>query len=421
MRLFPSKAEIKSRIVELIRRYRKVAGISAREFDTRLGKGPQWLDRRKRYPFDVADLVVVLETLKVSPIRFMAELFEDVPASRAAAWRWAERGYESFELVAAGRALLVELDGLRYSRAAEVVAELQQLVHEIAPSLLPELLGVWGSAYRMLHNHDTAERFLQQGLSYADEVVDHVTAGRMHQRLSMVCWNRPDYRGALEHNEHARARHEAGENPVGVAQTLVDRGIFLGSQGRFERSTAVFLRALEGLPKTETKNRAAALHGIAHNYLETALVREALPYLEQVTALDSSPRTAAKQAWLYGRALSKAGHHAEAREQLSDAVERLMLFSPPEAALAHIDLAKALIRAGQPKEAYQRARQMVKFEHLFGCTTVARAAIIHLSNVGWYGKGLTAALDDAREAVSLAVEAIQASFNDSPLGSMYGP
>lgn len=90
--------DAKLRIIALLRKYRKASKFPARHFEVdTLGKFRGWLDDRKRFSFDVAELFQVLELLQLDPVEFMREVFDGTPinpppaqpASKKAAKRWA--------------------------------------------------------------------------------------------------------------------------------------------------------------------------------------------------------------------------------------------------------------------------------------------------------------------------------------------
>jgi len=313
--------------------------------------------------------------------------------------RWALRGEVVGER---GKVWLEELDELRYTAAPAVIASIDEHLEEIDPDEIPFSLGVLGSAQRMNFDYTRAEGHIKQGLKFADEVLDHLTAGGLHQRLSMVWSDCGDYAGAYSQNCFAIARHQECENSVGVARTMVDRGIIQGHRGCYQWSTSAFHKALERLPESETKNRATALHGLAHNSIAQGDRSVAIRFALKAERIPVDPLNSAKLTWSAGAILATAGQYLDAFPRLRKARQTLEALAPVDAALVTIDICEVFLLSGQPAEAYKEAKKMLAFlEPLRARTVLAEGAAYELAAIGVRGKGLTfAALATARTRIN---------------------
>ena len=298
------------------------------------------------------------------------------------------------------RAELLELDDQRYYDAEQVLEELRRCIvpGQIKLQDLPLALGVAGSALLDRLDYGGAEALIQRGLSLSNPE----DAGDLHQRLSFVWWRHLDFELALTENEKASARHEEVGCNLGVTQAMVDRGIFLGSQGLFPRSSRCFREALKSLPEASDRHRFAALHGLAINLLEVGSLHEALPHLAEAETVRFDPKACAKAQWLHGSVLSRLGRHMEGAEKLRDAVFDLMRISPIEAAMAATDMLRALLLADKPQLACQAAKEMLIFAEKLKHYRAARAAAIDLAALGARGGLTLKVVERAKERISRA-------------------
>ena len=303
------------------------------------------------------------------------------------------------------REALEEFDELRYSDPSAAIVGILGFLEDLEPELVPVALGVLGSALRLRRDYGVAESVIRRGLEYAEESLDHATAGNLFQRLSMVFWAQLEYREALVENGRAIAKHFDADYEVGLARSYVDRGVIVGSLGHLEWSNKCFKAGLRLLPEGEPRNLATALQGLSHNLLELGDLPQALFYFEATEKVPLDPLNSAKVEWFRGTTLSELGRFEEAIERLSNAIEKLFILSPNNAAVATIDLACTFLKAGEFKKAHRVAGSITRCLGTLGNHKAAIVAATELANIGLAGKGLTLSfLAHKRRKISLACD-----------------
>ena len=294
---------------------------------------------------------------------------------------------------------LLEKDTLRYFDPSATHSDLMRAAEEgrISLDLLPLWCGVTGSCLRLMLRYDDAMETLNEGLECALESDDLAMAGDLHQRLSMVWWATMHFDEALQENCRALAMHAEAANPIGMGRSLVDRGIVLGSQGLFQRSTDCFARGLEELPGSELRHKATALHGIGHNLLEQGHRTEAKAYLEEAEELPLDPLNQAKLIWVTGKALCDKGSYESGLLRLHRATETLCDLAPNCGIIANIDLVAAYLQKGDGVMAHQLAAEMLKVIPAIKNRRAVEVATMELVNLGLAGKGLTLSILEAKK------------------------
>lgn len=142
----------------------------------------------------------------------------------AKAW---ERIRDGAEGPGVGETFLDSLDDQRYSAPARAFQLAEGAVELVELDLLPRLLGIAGSALRLMLRLDEAEHAIHAGLRIYRERKNPSGAAESLQRLAYVVADRGDHRQALHIAEKAVLLHAQTGNLEHVARASVDRGIWL--------------------------------------------------------------------------------------------------------------------------------------------------------------------------------------------------
>ncbi len=326
-----------------------------------------WQNRVKAGYINTAQLFAVFDFLKLDPVRFMREAVgqEDglelhrprgeAPEIVRRAWQRFHAGDDAFGSVKED--LLQSLDRMRYEHATKAARIAEEVVDYCPVELLPRLLGVTGSCWRLLARLDPAEHAIIAGLQIAKLQGNRAALGALFQRLAYVFWERAKPEAALTLAERATTAHLRCGNPVAVAKTLVDQGIWLNLLARQEEAIAVQEIALKWLPQEEKHNRFAAFQNIGLNYRELGKTELALRYSDQamveVVGLPKVEHDRAK--WLRGNLRADLGELEEAVALLEEAVKGLAQAHLGDMALAACDLVRVHLSRGQPRAAFRAA------------------------------------------------------------------
>lgn len=290
---------------------------------------------------------------------------------------------------------LETLDRQRYDQPEEVLSSAKWAVKRADPSLLPAILGVAGSAWRMRMDLDRAEHCLQAGMAMAEELEDDAALARLVQRLSYVLADRGDRERALRMAERAAVLFVRVEDEVGLAKATVDQGIWLYYLGRYGASIRSCRAGLGRLGEdAPPESRCGALQVLAMSHLELGEPEEALEYLDEAQELAASPAMGklcrTKVSWTRALALVELDELDRAIEILEVVVEAYCEVHAGEAARATCDLVRGLLLAERPADAYRAAQRMLPLMEPLKDHGVVSAAIADLMRGG--EKALTLAL-----------------------------
>ncbi len=301
---------------------------------------------------------------------------------------------------------LQELDALRYTDARLAHDHAVAVLEHLPADLLPCLLGVYGSALRLLEDHDGAQHALTAGLEMARAAADRSMVGELWQRFAYVVADRGNYRRALVISERAERIHVRTGNDLGIAKSLVEQGIWLYYLNQPHESIDLHRAGLRRLPQSPQASRwrTSALQFLGLSFLQLEELDQADSYAAQArdAACGEGPWVFGGILWLQARVALAQGDYAEAEVFLREATEIFLPISSGQAALASIELIRCLILQDRADEAYETAKAMARLvEPLRRKSRVSEAALAELVRCGLERHGLTLRrLDDVAERIS---------------------
>ncbi|HEX9734004.1 MAG TPA: tetratricopeptide repeat protein [Thermoanaerobaculia bacterium] len=358
-----------------------------------------WQNRVKAGDLSVVQLLTVLDHLGIEPGRFLRKALGGEPGWEldrprgeppeivVRAWERVRAGKEGKGV---GRDYLDSLDERRYEEPWEVERLALQDVDDVELPLLPRLLGVAGSALRLLIRLDEAEHAIHAGIGISLEREDQMAVGDLLQRLAFVVADRGEYADALGIAERAAILYLRTGDRIGVAKALVDQGIWLYYLGRPQEAIIAFESALRDLPARATLHRFTALQdlGLCHQILGD--VEKALRYLSAAEELTPNANAEGKLSWFRSSIHRDLGQLEEAESQLCRTVEIFRGLHHGEAALTTCDLVRIQLLRGRPGDAYLTATSMRALLEPLRHNKVISAALGDLLRCGQ--AGLTLAL-----------------------------
>ncbi|MEJ8635640.1 AfsR/SARP family transcriptional regulator [Streptomyces sp. MS2.AVA.5] len=188
------------------------------------------------------------------------------------------------------------------------------------------------------------------------------------------------YEAADEESEQAAALARAADDPAPVYWSDNDRGIIAFNQGRYAEAEEHLRRAREGSRADGNRpGEASALCNLSRIQLSMGRVSQAISLAEQgVEIYDHIGHTLrlANARYALGVALTEAGRHADALEQLLEALER---FETNRQRLwegtTYFRIAQAHLSARRPARAAQHAEQALAIGCIGGDRTRANVLI----------------------------------------------
>ncbi|MCB1036958.1 MAG: hypothetical protein KDD47_24235, partial [Acidobacteria bacterium] len=260
-----------------------------------------------------------------------------------------------------GPAFLEALDRKREEDPDAAEAEALWAVGHLPRKLLPHLLGVGGSTYKLQMRQRAAYHALHFGLTLAREAAAPLQAADLLQRLGYVVSAEEDYQRALELAEQAAWIYLRHGQTAGVGKALVDQGIWLHYLGRTQEAIPTQEAALELLPAGPGRNRCAAHQCLAQFHFSLGRLEPALAHIEQAEALKDALGllSRAKIVWLKAGILEAQGKVSLAESQLLQAIESLSRINPVDTALATCDLVALYLRQRRPTRAWEATRSML--------------------------------------------------------------
>lgn len=197
---------------------------------------------------------------------------------------------------------------------------------------------------------------------------DQRAEGRARTTLTNVYLVAGRYGEADEEARHATLLAQAAEDPTPVPWADNDRGIIAFIQGRYEEGESYLLRAIEASRADGNRPReASALCNLSRLQLSLGRTVEAIALAQQgIDIYDNIGLTLrlANARYALGVALTQAGRHGEALDQLSEALNsfgknRQRLWEGS----ALFRMAEAHLAAWRPAHAAQHAEQAL----VYGC------------------------------------------------------
>jgi tetratricopeptide (TPR) repeat protein len=358
-----------------------------------------WHGRIRAGDVSTNHMLAILDFLGLDPVAFVRRqvgsphgLELDRPQGEAP--EIVKRAWERFrsgeEGTGVGETFLQSLDSMRYADPAGALALAEGSVAMVELELLPRLLGVVGSIFRMQLKMEEAQHAIHAGVEVAVSLNDHRTIGRLIQRLGYVFADMGDHERALCHaNAAASYVLQVGDHRA-LGPVMVDQGIWLYYLERYEDSLRVHRAAYEFLAPEEKNNRIAALQYQALCWKDMGNLEEAFVFLRRAKKEAGSENRWAgpKLNWLEGELLRDLGQFDQAVEYLQKAIDHFRRVHLGEAALVTCDLIRAWLMQGKGEEAYLAARELlVLLEPLRG-NRIISSAIADLLRGGQIGLSL---------------------------------
>jgi tetratricopeptide (TPR) repeat protein len=360
-----------------------------------------WQNRVKAGYINTAQLFAVFDFLKLNPVRFMREAVgrEDgleLHCPRGEAPEIVGRAWTRFHAVGSGGTLgtdfLKTLDTMRYEAPQRVVELGLEMIDWAPRGKIPRLLGVVGSAWRLMCELDLANHAILAAIQMARQLGDNQELGDLLQRLAYVYSEKPELESALTLAEQATLVHVRSGNRTGAGKTLVDQGIWLYYLDRWAEANAVQRLALEWLPPEESHNRTAAFVNLALNHLKLEAPQLSLEFIElaELEAVGLVEIETARVRWVRGLVLEALGEHDDAAACLEAVLEEWSAVHLGNMALVACDLARVFVRLNRLHEAYRTTLCLRKLVEPLRKNKTASVAIARF-------------LRDAEEAVSFAL------------------
>ena len=367
-----------------------------------------WLNRAASGNLTVHQLFVVLEHLGLDPVRFVRRalgrderLVFDRPRGQPP--EMVARAWERFETEVpfhgVGKQFLESLDHRRFGDPRGVLALAKWAVDSVEVALLPQLLGVAGSTWRLLIRLDEAEHAIHAGIALAQKLRQRSVVGNLLQRLAYVVADRGDRAEALSLSEQAAMVFLRCDDRSALGKALVDQGIWLYYLNRYEESIEAH-RSAEGLltgegllPTERSRNRVVVLQYQGLNCLALGNLEEALQWareaerLARETGVDEWARP--KLLWLFAKVRIDLGALDQAAYDLEEIVELYRELHAGEAALATCELVRVRLLQGRAEEATLASLAMRSFIEPLRHNKIISAAIGDLLRYGQAGLTLT--------------------------------
>jgi tetratricopeptide (TPR) repeat protein len=360
-----------------------------------------WQHRAESGDINVHQLLVVLDHLGLDPVSFLRRALGaeggleldrprgEPPEIVVKAWDRVRSGVEGSGL---GSAFLDTLDKQRYQEPEEVVKLALWAVDNIELELLPRLLGVAGSAMRLMILLDEAEQAIHAGIKIAQRQAARPAVGDLLLRLSYVVADRGDREEALRLTEKAAMIFIRCGDRFALGKALVDQGNWLYYLDRPEEAIETQKIALEKLPPGPSRPRCAAFLCISGSQQSLGKLSAALEnvIVAQETAFGSEEWARGKLLWVRAKIHADLGQLENAACLFGDVVDIFSELHPGETALATCELVRVQLLLKHPEVAYQTAASMCALIEPLRHNKIISAALGDLLRSGQ--KGLTLAL-----------------------------
>ncbi len=265
------------------------------------------------------------------------------------------------------RTELLRLDDLRYDDHARALRQVKGLIRSgnVEPQDLALAYGVLASCFRMSGKLHLALKTVDAGIRFARK--EQQPLGDLLQRFSVAVSNLGQYTLALWLSAEAAVQHIEAADQLGVAKTLVDRGIFLGHLEQIDRGIECFSLALTyDLKKESPRNFIAALHGNAILYARLGNIGRARQYLsEALAAASPGQKIVVMLWWLEGSLSHSEGDLERAEKFLSKALDSGRCLTTINLALLAVEYVELLHLRGADREAAQAAQDLARFFDIF--------------------------------------------------------
>ncbi|MCP4593373.1 MAG: tetratricopeptide repeat protein [bacterium] len=374
---------------------------SIRAVDRVAGRGEGWWQHRvEAGALTLHQLLTVLDHLSLEPVRFFRRILPaeppglrldrprgEPPAIVARSWDRIQAGEKGKGI---GESYLDTLDRQRYEEPEEVIKLALWAVDHVELPLLPRLLGVAGSACRLLIHLDEAEHTIHAGLDIAQRGDDQAALGDLLQRLSYVLADRGEHGEALRLAEKAAMRYLRMGDHAGLGRALVAQGIWLYYLDRCKEAIVVQETALRHLPAHEEPHRFTVFQALGSCHRRLGNLENALHYVTLAGELTPDRNAEGKLCWLLASIYQDLNQLMEAECQLRKVVEIFKNLHYGETALSTCDLVRIQLLQGRVVDAYHTATSMRALLEPLRHNKIISAAIGDLLRSGQ--AGLTLAL-----------------------------
>ncbi len=289
---------------------------------------------------------------------------------------------------------LEQLDELRYEDARLARDQALAAVGEVPHTLLPQLLGVYGSCLRMLENYGGARHALVAALELAQAQGNALDLADLWLRLANLVADLGNHSQALRLCRRATRISSLAEDPIGVGKAFLNEGLWLHYLGYPGEAIALGKAALVRLPfrPAVARFRVAALQHLAASYLRLGDLAEATHYAREAreAAAGAPPWIRGGILWLEARIRREEGDAAAAEAGFRQVVATFAPISAIDTALASVELIRVLHSLGKRDEAYETAKTMARLvEPLRQKSRLFEATLLDLIRCGLERRGLT--------------------------------
>jgi tetratricopeptide (TPR) repeat protein len=253
------------------------------------------------------------------------------------------------------RSTLERLDLERYWRPWDVIKESSSI--QIPRRFRPCLLGVCGSAYRVLNRLEEAEQCIKGALLLADEPLD---VGTLLQRLATIEFDRRNINAYRNKVLEAQCVYLFEGMIEGIGKTFVD----LAMADDLEDNTDSAIRCADAAFKypLNSINKVAAHQVIARSFMKAGKVPQALERAQIASqeAREHLPDFVfGKTVWLQAEIAAHSGDLQAAEKLLSRAVKKFTI-SPADEIVCSSELARCRMLLGHQGLAEAAASHSMK-------------------------------------------------------------
>lgn len=269
---------------------------------------------------------------------------------------------------------------------------------------LSAAIALWATIQRTLGLRNLAINAFQLSFPLARQSQDAWANGTNHQRAAHVLrdFNRADL--ALDFISEALWRFEAIDSSVDRWRCFVDRGAFCGHQMAYADSDASYKTALEFLPKSEWRHRAAAFQGLANNAHFRGFCGEAKTLAELgISECLEDNNILAYLKWRHAVVLFELKQIPAAKASFLESLSLMGQFgSAGEVALLVLDYAEVLTSVGCFADGIELASNVTRWLPNYRSNPILHRAMSELLDVIRLGKLSLAKVNETRERIKKA-------------------
>lgn len=378
------------------------------------------LRRPGRSHFDLRVLLDALDVLEIAPSDFFASVFGgsdvlDVFCGEAMIlFRRLRRRVSILELEEshdderppaiedeAARTELVKLNSERRSDPSRVLRRTRTLINKVSRRMVPRVLAVHASAFRVMGRLDEAQMVLGRAIDRSRERGQGEVVAELALRAGYVLADRGEYQRAIDMSQRATVLYADNGDILGVGKSLVERGIWLFGLGEMEHALEVFQGALEPLATVDLESDleariyyASCLLSIARTHLLLGDLDPARQRAAEAREFSHDTGLEPDLVWMQASIAQEQGDLAAAERFLCEAVELYTPVAPLNTALATVELARLQLAQSRVDDSYQTAKTMLTVIGELEQTPLVSAALTEVLRIVLAGRGLTLTLLD---------------------------